>query len=69
MILVAIDETKPIGKKIIKQIAENPKIGTVKNPNISRDEQGNIIGISLEEMKDQINDWFKGAYKVNYNAV
>lgn len=54
MITVQIDETQREGQKILKQISENPEIGSIKIPGIERDENGRPLGISVDEYCDKL---------------
>ncbi len=54
MITVQINPQTQAGKRILKEIAANPKIGSIKNPLVPRDENGNVIGCSVDYYCDQL---------------
>ena len=54
MITVRIDETKPQGRRILKELAQNPAIGSIKNPHIERDENGVPVGHTVKEFFDDL---------------
>lgn len=69
MITVNINENTAGGQKILKQLANNPEIGNYKNPNIPRDEKGNIIGHSFDVFKEKMKSKFKEHYGVEYDSL
>lgn len=48
-VTVKINSNTVAGRRILKEVATNPKIGSIRNPLVPRDENGNVIGISVEE--------------------
>lgn len=69
MITVHIDETQKAGKRILKEIIENPDSCRISNSNIPRDSEGNIVGIGFDEAKQIIKEKFKEFYGVDYDKV
>jgi len=49
-----INTTRPAGRRILREISDNPTIGKFEIPNIPRDETGKPIGISVDEYCDKL---------------
>jgi hypothetical protein len=57
MVTVNIDETTEVGKRILRELSENPDTAQVKIAKSPRDENGNPIGKPWEEvLEDLYND-------------
>lgn len=69
MVTIQIDETTVAGRRILQEVAEHPEIGSFQNPNLPRDEHGNLKGHSLEFFKSHVKSKFKDFYGVDYDAV
>lgn len=66
MINVTIDETKPAGRRILNEIANNPKIGQIENSNIVRDENGVPKGHPWAEVRKEMNKKLSEHYSVDF---
>lgn len=70
MITVTIDETKPIGRRILNEIANNPKIGTIEHPRIQRDENGKPLNcISVDQLFTKLDDKLSAHYGVDFKSL
>jgi hypothetical protein len=54
IVTVKIDASRPAGRKILREISENPQIGKFEIPGIARHENGEPIGISVDEYCDKL---------------
>jgi hypothetical protein len=53
-VTATIDTTRPAGRRILREISENPRIGKFEIPGIARDENGVPLGISVDEYCDRL---------------
>ena len=64
-VTVKINSNTVAGKRILKEVAANPKIGSIRNPLVPRDENGNVIGISVEEFGNALMSRLRELYGVD----
>ncbi len=62
MITIKINPKSPAGRRIIKEVSSNPTIGTVDHPLIPRDEQGNVIGYTVDYFCDELRKRVKAKF-------
>ena len=64
-VTVKINSDTAAGRKILREIAANPKIGNIRNPLVPRDENGNVIGISVEEYGNALMSKLREMYGID----
>ncbi|MDR2564135.1 MAG: hypothetical protein LBC98_09400 [Prevotellaceae bacterium] len=73
MIVIDIDETTEIGRDILRQVAENPKAGKLRDFEIPlaipRDENGKPIGYTVDEVFAKVDKILSEGYGVDFAKV
>jgi hypothetical protein len=69
MTVIDIDETTEIGRDILRQVAENPKAGKVRDFEITFDDDDVPIGYSLDEVFANVDKMLSEGYGVDFAKV
>jgi hypothetical protein len=67
MTVIDIDETTEAGRRILRQLAEHPEAGKVREYEIPCDESGNPAGYApLREVFSEVDEKLSAAYGVDF---